>query len=74
MNDQKFPPGWDAERVRRLIANYDAMDEEQQVALDDLAAAQNPEFLNEIRRIRNEEDLPGTGKDISGILKRWPIE
>jgi hypothetical protein len=32
MNEQKFPPGWDAERVRRLIARYDALDEDQQVA------------------------------------------
>ena len=73
MDDQKFPPGWDAERVRRLIAKYDALDEEQQVALDDLAA-QNPEFLSELRRIRNDEDRAGTGKDISEILNRWPIE
>ena len=40
MNEPKFPPGWDAERVRRLIALYDALDEEQQVAEDEAAQEQ----------------------------------
>lgn len=40
MNQEKFPPGWDAERVRRLIAHYDALDEEQQVAEDEAAQEQ----------------------------------
>jgi hypothetical protein len=40
MSDQKFPPGWNAERVRRLIAHYDALDEEQQVAEDEAAGEQ----------------------------------
>ena len=40
MNEEKFPPGWDAERVRRLIAHYDALDEEQQVAEDEAAQEQ----------------------------------
>ncbi len=42
--------------------------------LEDWLAAHNPEFLSEIRRIRNEEDLAGSGKDIAEVLKRWPIE
>ncbi|MFZ1932799.1 MAG: hypothetical protein WCB27_11255 [Thermoguttaceae bacterium] len=37
---EKFPPGWDAERVRRLIAHYDTLDEEQQVAEDEAAQEQ----------------------------------
>jgi hypothetical protein len=40
MNEQKYPPGWDAERVQRLIAHYDALDEEQQVAEDEAAGEQ----------------------------------
>jgi len=40
MNDQQFPPGWNADRVRRLIAHYDALDEEQQVAEDEAAGEQ----------------------------------
>jgi hypothetical protein len=37
MNEQKFPPGWDAERVRRLLAHYDSLDEDSQVAEDEAA-------------------------------------
>jgi hypothetical protein len=40
VNQEKFPPGWDADRVRRLIARYDALDEEQQVAEDEAAQEQ----------------------------------
>jgi hypothetical protein len=59
MSEKKFPPGWDAERVRRLIAHYDALDEDQQVAEDE-AAQQQPsqttvvvpiEFMPAIRQM-----------------------
>ena len=40
MSEEKFPPGWDADRVRRLIAHYDALDEDQQVAEDEAAQEQ----------------------------------
>jgi hypothetical protein len=40
MNEQKFPPGWDADRVKRLLAHYEALSEEQQVAEDEEAARQ----------------------------------
>jgi hypothetical protein len=42
--------------------------------LEDWLSANNPEFLSEIRRVRNDEDLAGSGKDIAEVLKRWPIE
>jgi hypothetical protein len=42
--------------------------------LEDWLAANNPEFLGEVRRIRNEEDLAVSGKDIAEVLQRWPIE
>jgi hypothetical protein len=37
MNEQKFPQGWDAIRVERLIAHYDALDENEHVAADKAA-------------------------------------
>jgi hypothetical protein len=37
--------------------------------LEDWLAANKPEFLDEIRRIRNEEDLAGAGKD-SEVYRR----
>ncbi len=42
--------------------------------LEDWLSANNPEFLGEVRRIRKEEDLAGSGKDLAEVLKRWPIE
>ena len=42
--------------------------------LEDWLAANNPEFLGEVRRIRNEEDLAGKGRDITEVLNQWPID
>jgi len=42
--------------------------------LEDWLAANDPEFLERMRRIRNDEDLAEEGKDLGEILKRWPIE
>ena len=36
--------------------------------LEDWIAARDPEFLREMRRIRDEKDSPGSGKDISEVL------
>ena len=35
MTEPKFPPGWDAARVQRLIAHYEDLDEDSQVAEDE---------------------------------------
>ncbi|MGW8256018.1 MAG: hypothetical protein ACWGMZ_00880 [Thermoguttaceae bacterium] len=40
MSEEKFPPGWDADRVRRLIDYYDALDEEHELAEDEAAQEQ----------------------------------
>lgn len=42
--------------------------------LEDWLAAHDPGFLEQIRRIRNDEDLRDRGKDLEEILKRWPTE
>jgi hypothetical protein len=39
MSDQRFPPGWNEARVKRLIAHYDSLSEEEQVADDEAAVA-----------------------------------
>ena len=59
MSQQKFPPDWDAERVRRQIAHYDALDEKRQVAEDEAAQEQSDqttvvvpvEFMPAIRQM-----------------------
>lgn len=37
MSEQIFPAGWDQARVRRLIEQYDAMEDEVLVAEDEAA-------------------------------------
>lgn len=37
MSESKFPAGWDAERVKRLIDHYEGMSEEEQVEEDEAA-------------------------------------
>ena len=37
MTEQNFPPGWDSDRVKTLIAHYDALDDEPHVAEDEAA-------------------------------------
>jgi hypothetical protein len=37
MKQSKFPPGWDAERVKRVLAHYESQSEEEAVAEDEAA-------------------------------------
>ena len=32
-----FPPGWDEERVHRLLSHYDSLSEDETVAEDEIA-------------------------------------
>jgi hypothetical protein len=60
MIEQRFPPGWDERRVRRLLAELDSRTEEEWVAADEAAAADQEDqvavtvpvgLLPEIRRL-----------------------
>ena len=60
MNEQRFPAGWDEQRVKRLIAELDARTDEEWVAVDEAAAADEGDqavitvtanLLPEIRRL-----------------------
>ena len=37
MKQSKFPPGWDEERVRKVLAHYEEQTEEEAVAEDEAA-------------------------------------
>lgn len=37
MKQSRFPPGWDEERVKRVIAHYQSQSEEEAVAEDEAA-------------------------------------
>jgi hypothetical protein len=42
MKEQRFPPGWDEERVRRVLSHYEEQTEEEAVAEDE-AALEDPD-------------------------------
>ena len=35
MSEAKYPPGWDEERVRRVLQHYEAQSDEEAVAEDE---------------------------------------
>ena len=37
MSVNKFPPGWDAERVERVLAHYEEQSEEEAISEDEAA-------------------------------------
>jgi hypothetical protein len=37
MKQSRFPPGWDEERVRRVLTHYEEQTEEESVAEDEAA-------------------------------------
>ncbi len=37
MRQAKYPPGWDEERVRRVLEHYDTQSDEETVAEDEAA-------------------------------------
>jgi hypothetical protein len=42
MSQTRFPPGWDEERVRKVLAHYEEQTEEEATA-DDEAAFEDPD-------------------------------
>jgi hypothetical protein len=60
MNDQRFPKGWDQQRVQELLTQLDSRTDEEWVVVDEAAAAESAEqsvvtvptsLLPEIRRL-----------------------
>ena len=47
-NQTDFPPGWNEERVRRLIQHYDTQTEAEQVAEDEAAYEDSSQTVMEI--------------------------
>ncbi len=43
MKEQKFPPGWDEERVRQVLAHYEDQTEDEQFA--EIEAAREAEGI-----------------------------
>lgn len=68
MTGSKFPDGWDADRVKRLIDYYESLSEDEEVAEDEAGIAAEREgqtvitvpdaLLPEIRRLLAEYQTP----------------
>ena len=50
MKQSKFPPGWDEERVRRVLAHYEQQTEEEAVAEDEAAFEDPTQTVMEVPR------------------------
>lgn len=48
MKQSKFPPGWDEERVRRVLAHYEQQTEEEAVAEDEAAFEDSTQTVIEV--------------------------
>lgn len=48
MRQSKFPPGWNADRVKRVIEHYEEQTEDETVAEDDAAFEQPGQTVVEI--------------------------
>jgi hypothetical protein len=76
MNEQKFPKGWTEERVQKLIAELDARSDEEWIAADEAAAADEGDqavitvprkLLPEIRRYSPYKSRPSRHRRWSAI-------
>jgi aminoglycoside/choline kinase family phosphotransferase len=50
MKPTNFPPGWDEDRVKRLLARYEDQTEEEAVAEDEAAFADQSEVVMGVPR------------------------
>ena len=48
MKQSKFPPGWDEQRVRKVIAHYEAQTEDKAVADDEATLQDQTQTVMEI--------------------------
>jgi len=49
MKRTKFPPGWDENRVREVLAHYETLTEEEALAEDEAASEDSSQTLMEAR-------------------------
>ncbi len=48
MSQQAYPPGWDEERVKRVLAHYEEQSEAEAVAEDEAAFEKNGAAVMEV--------------------------
>ena len=47
-NTTNFPPGWDEDRVRRLLLHYESLSEDEEVAEDEAAFEDSTQTVMQI--------------------------
>ena len=48
MRQDRFPPGWDEARVRKVLAHYEEQTEDEAVAEDEAALAESTHTVMEV--------------------------
>jgi hypothetical protein len=48
MRQHRFPPGWDEERVRKVLAHYEEQTEDEAVAEDEAAFEEATQTMMEV--------------------------
>jgi len=48
MSQSRFPPGWDEERIRRVLAHYEEQSEKEAVAEDEAAFEEPSQTVMEV--------------------------
>ena len=48
MRQDRFPPGWDEERVRQVLAHYEEQTEDEAVAEDEAAMEESTQTVMEV--------------------------
>ena len=48
MNQNRFPPGWDEDRVRRVLAHYEQQTPEEAVAEDEAAFVEQDDTVMKV--------------------------
>ena len=48
MRQKRFPPGWDEDRVRRVLAHYEDQNEEEAVAEDEATVEEPDQTVMEV--------------------------
>ena len=66
MKQSKFPPGWDAERVNRVLAHYETQSQEEAVAEDEAA------LETSVKRLwKSQQKYPGDLIQEAGFFIAW---
>ena len=45
MKEQRFPNGWDEQRIQQLLAELDARTDEEWIAADEAAASEGGDYV-----------------------------